>query len=89
MSKLWFTYCPASSRCVSQHGQRKAMGETVPRLEACRGRARAVRPLAIGELPTHAHRHCSFPFFFFICSGTIFSGRKIGLSDGQKGNMSG
>ena len=27
--------------------------------------------------------------FCFICSGTMFSGRKIGLSDGQNGTMSG
>ena len=37
----------------------------------------------------HTHRHCSFFPFFFICSATMFSGRKIGLSDGQNGNMSG
>jgi hypothetical protein len=41
------------------------------------------------ERSRHTHRHCSGSAFFFICSGTMFSGRKIGLSDGHDGNMSG
>jgi hypothetical protein len=57
---LWFTYWLGFSSWLSPHDRRKAMGETVPHLDARRGRAllRALGPVVVPRCDARALMIC-------------------------------
>ena len=57
---LWVTYWLGFSSWLSPHDRRKAMGETVPHLDARRGRAllRALGPVVVPRCDARALMIC-------------------------------